>query len=155
MPKRKKVFTKPKVRAKKMKEARQNETEEQWENRRSNNRERMKKLRKNQTDQTRSRGRVELQAFHYDCKKKYIEHPNVIIGKMDTICKYCNERKFQGETAGMCWSNGKVNLPPLNIPPPELLAYMNGETPDSNHFLQNIRRYNCCFQMTSFGATLH
>ncbi|XP_075437913.1 LOW QUALITY PROTEIN: uncharacterized protein LOC142476424 [Ascaphus truei] len=30
---------------------------------------------------------------------------------------------------------------------------MSGTTSESKHFLQNIRKYNSCFQMTSFGAT--
>ena len=199
MPKRKKVFTKPRVDSKRKKIARQLETEEQREKRLSNIRKGVKKNRENLTEEerthiieeVRSRMRtlrnrqstdqrevenrkskermatlrkkraatskienLELQAFHYDCKKQYSEHPNIVIGKMDTICEYCHARKFKGETAGMCCSSGKVNLPALNVPPPQLLAYMTGKVPDSNHFLQNIRRYNCCFQMTSFGASL-
>ncbi|XP_075469185.1 uncharacterized protein LOC142502199 [Ascaphus truei] len=49
--------------------------------------------------------------------------------------------------------NGKVQLPPLHSPPDPLLSYMSGTTSESKHFLQNIRKYNSCFQMTSFGAT--
>lgn len=199
MPRRKKVFTKPKVVSKRRKIARQNETEEQKEKRVLNIRKGVKRIRENLTEEERARineetrcrvrslrnrqsadqrelentkkkermatlrqrraasckvGSLELQAFHYDCKKQYSEHPNIVIGKMDTICEYCHARKFKGETAGICCSSGKVNLPALDVPPPQLLAYMTGETPDSNHFLQNIRRYNCCFQMTSFGASL-
>src|ERR1700761_9408383 len=30
---------------------------------------------------------------------------------------------------------------------------MSGTTQTSRHFLENIRKYNSCFQMTSFGAT--
>ncbi|XP_075465454.1 uncharacterized protein LOC142499645 [Ascaphus truei] len=31
--------------------------------------------------------------------------------------------------------------------------HTSGTTSESKHFLQNIRKYNSCFQMTSFGAT--
>lgn len=197
MPKRKKVFTKPRVVSKKKKVARQNETEEEREKRLSNNRERMRKSREAQTEDERAETndearlrvrsrrnrqsvaqrevdksrckervtnlrqhraatckRLELEAFYYDCKKQYSGHPDIAIGKMNMICQYCHARKFKGETAGMCCSSGKVSLPEIEVPPPELLAYMTRDSPDSNHFLQNIRRYNCCFQMTSFGASL-
>lgn len=53
----------------------------------------------------------------------------------------------------MCCSNGKIVLPDIVNPPEPLNTYMNGNTIDSKHFLKNIRKYNSCFQMTSFGAT--
>ncbi|GBP18085.1 hypothetical protein EVAR_12863_1 [Eumeta japonica] len=84
-------------------------------------------------------GNLELQAFHYDCKKHYNEHPNIVTRKMNTICDYCHAKKFKDGTAGLCYSSGKVNLPALDVPPPQLFAYMNGKIPDSNHFLQNIK----------------
>ncbi|UYV61739.1 hypothetical protein LAZ67_1006240 [Cordylochernes scorpioides] len=33
-----------------------------------------------------------------------------------------------------------------------VLCLLSGENSDSVHFLRNIRKYNSCFQMTSFGA---
>ncbi|XP_075449145.1 uncharacterized protein LOC142490614 [Ascaphus truei] len=92
-------------------------------------------------------------AFIYNPHILYQQHPKVNIGHMDTICRYCQAKKFQHESAGMCCSNGKVQLPPLHSPPNPLLSYMSGTTSESKHFLQNIRKYNSCFQMTSFGAT--
>ncbi|KAJ4447434.1 hypothetical protein ANN_09441 [Periplaneta americana] len=52
----------------------------------------------------------------------------------------------------MCCSNGKVRLP-LVFPSNEFLPYMCGTTAESKLFLQNIKRYNSGFQITSFGAT--
>ncbi|UYV69075.1 hypothetical protein LAZ67_6002284 [Cordylochernes scorpioides] len=49
--------------------------------------------------------------------------------------------------------SGKVKLPDLRSPPEPLLTLVSGETSQSKHFLKNIRKYNSCFQMTSFGAT--
>lgn len=46
-----------------------------------------------------------------------------------------------------------VQQPNLTQPPDALLSYMSGTTSESKHFLQNLRRYNSCFPMTSFGAT--
>ena len=72
---------------------------------------------------------------------------------MTKVCRYCDALKWPGEAPGMCCSNGKVKLPSLQPPPEPLESLMSGTTPTSKHFLENIRRYNSCFQMTSFGAT--
>jgi hypothetical protein len=53
----------------------------------------------------------------------------------------------------MCCSNGKVSLPPLQPPLEPFESLMSETTLRSKHFLENIRKYNSCFQMTSFGAT--
>jgi hypothetical protein len=53
----------------------------------------------------------------------------------------------------MCCANGKVRLEPLSEQlPPFLRNLLFGENSDSEHFLSNIREYNSCFQLTSFGA---
>ncbi|XP_023244045.1 uncharacterized protein LOC111642021 [Centruroides sculpturatus] len=96
---------------------------------------------------------LQCEAFHYNSTKNYNEHPSVVIGKMDQICKFCKAKKFRGETQSTCCSSGKIRLPALNLLAPEFLEIMNGETQKSKHFLQKIRSYNACFQMTSFGAT--
>ncbi|KAG8227464.1 hypothetical protein J437_LFUL011630 [Ladona fulva] len=38
--------------------------------------------------------------------------------------------------------SGKIRLAPLEVPPPELFHYITGDTPESKHFLQNMRAYN-------------
>lgn len=72
---------------------------------------------------------------------------------MNIICPYCNAVKFPKEPPGMCCSSGKVKLIPIPKPPEPLLNLMTNETSISRHFLNHIRQYNSCFQMTSFGAT--
>ena len=52
----------------------------------------------------------------------------------------------------MCCSNGKIILHPLPKPPPELQNLYNGQSEKSIHFLENVRKYNSAFQMTSFGC---
>ncbi len=64
----------------------------------------------------------------------------------------CGTKKWPGETPGMCCTSGKVKLPPLSDPPPPLMDLMSVDTPESKHFLTQIRKYNSAFQMTSFGA---
>lgn len=80
-------------------------------------------------------------------------HPKVLIRRMDKICLYCQALKFKNESIGMCCSNGKIVLPALQEPPEPLRSLFLGNHPSSNHFLKNIRKYNSCFQMTSFGAS--
>ena len=95
---------------------------------------------------------MEGEAFKYDPTKSYDSHPQLCIGRMtDVCCSHCKGFKWRGEAAGMCCSNGKVKLPPLRLPPEPLQSLMLGETAESKHFLDNIRKYNSCFQMTSFG----
>ncbi|GFY26352.1 uncharacterized protein TNCV_25491 [Trichonephila clavipes] len=52
----------------------------------------------------------------------------------------------------MCCASGKVKLPELHSPPEPLSTFLSGVTRVSKHFLENIRKYNSCFQMTSFDA---
>jgi hypothetical protein len=94
-----------------------------------------------------------MEGFHYDPHKDYSQHASVTIGKMDMVCSYCQAKRFKSVSPGICCKNGKVKLCQLEPPPQELLAYTSGDTSESKHFLGNIRKYNSCFQMTSFGAT--
>ncbi|GBN72569.1 hypothetical protein AVEN_248566-1 [Araneus ventricosus] len=103
-----------------------------------------------------------MQTQHY-LQQQRIRHENLRasdwlhlkadIGKMNVICKYCRAKKFKCETLGMCCSNGKVKLPSLDQPPEPLYSLISGVALESTHFLQNIRKYNACFQLTSFGTT--
>lgn len=93
------------------------------------------------------------EAFKYDPTKNYDNHPQLYIGQMTHVCSHGGALKWPGEAPGMCCSNGKVKLPPLRGPPEPLESLMSGTTSDSKHFLDNIRQYNSCFQMTSFGAS--
>lgn len=92
-------------------------------------------------------------AFRYNHEIDYSSHSSVIIGAMNAVCTHCQAFKFKNETPGMCCADGKVRLPELNCPPEPLLSLVSCATAESRHFLTNIRKYNACFQMTSFGAT--
>ncbi|VDN00658.1 unnamed protein product [Onchocerca ochengi] len=63
-------------------------------------------------------------------------------------------RKFKGEAKGMCWAAGKIKLPQLEEPPELLKALLGGYTDELKRFLTKIRKYNSCFQMTSFEAEI-
>ncbi|UYV74027.1 hypothetical protein LAZ67_11001874 [Cordylochernes scorpioides] len=69
-----------------------------------------------------------------------------------SVAGFCGALRWKDESYGMCCSNGKVRLPLIDLPPEPLRSLLSGENSDSVHFLRNIRKYNSCFQMTSFGA---
>ena len=71
---------------------------------------------------------------------------------MNVICVYCNVKKYKNEALGICCSNGKVELPLKEDPPEPLKLLLYSNSSQSKIFLNNIRYYNCAFQMTSFGA---
>lgn len=101
-----------------------------------------------------ARGIVTLHraAFQYDSIIVYKDLPCLDIGPLNVVCGHCQALKFASETPGLCCMGGKVKLPPLRPPPEPLKTLLIAETPESNHFLKNIQKYNGCFQMTSFGA---
>ncbi|KAK0064693.1 hypothetical protein Bpfe_005782 [Biomphalaria pfeifferi] len=91
-------------------------------------------------------------AFNYNPLYNYSKHPKVELGKMNVQCRHCHALKWREETPGMCCSNGKVKLSSLQPPPEPLKSLMSEKTTKARHFRQQIRKYNSCFQMTSFGA---
>ena len=92
-------------------------------------------------------------AFNYDAKNKYSSNPKVIIGNMSKICTFCSAKKFPGESKGLCCSNGKMsNIVPIQDPPNVLQHLLTNTSDDARHFQKNLRKYNAAFQMTSFGA---
>ena len=96
---------------------------------------------------------MENEAFRYNPVKNYDNYPQFKIGKMNDLCAHGGALKWIGEAPGMCFCSGKVYLPTLQSPPDPLQSLMFGDTENSKHFLDNIRWYNSCFQMTSFGVT--
>ena len=92
-------------------------------------------------------------AFEYESDIDYSSNPQIVIGAMDKECQHCHAFKYRGESAGLCCASGKVVLPPLNSPPEPLKTLLAGATTQSKLFLSKIRKFNSCFQMTSFGAT--
>ena len=74
-----------------------------------------------------------------------------LIGHMDKVCEY-GAVKVTGELPSMCCSNKQVLPDNIPAPPTYLHQLIEGKTDDSKHFLENIRNYNCAFQMTSFGS---
>lgn len=80
-------------------------------------------------------------------------HQTLITLHILRLCLYCQALKFRKEATGMCCASGKVVLSPLPTPPEPLKSLLAGESDDSKLFLCKTRKFNSCFQMTSFGAT--
>ena len=74
------------------------------------------------------------------------------LGQMNVICTHCNASRFKDEGSALCCGNGKIKLPNSPEAVPYLKKLLLYEDNDSNTFMNNIRLYNCAFQMTSFGC---
>lgn len=83
--------------------------------------------------------------FKYNANYDYNIHPTIEISKMDILCIHCGALKLKNESRGMCCGNGKVKIPLLRRAIGPLLSSLSGETPNSKHFLKNIREYNSTF----------
>ncbi|GFT82255.1 uncharacterized protein TNCV_4650671 [Trichonephila clavipes] len=131
------------------------------------------KLERVRTARTRTQRTADLNlqyhrlVFRYNLAIDYSSSRNVVIGQMSHVCTYCQALRFNNETKGMCYTGGKITLPHLEVPPEPLKTYLidvdlafrlivdlAGSTAESKHFLSNIRKYNFCFQMTSFGVEI-
>ncbi|GIY03793.1 hypothetical protein CEXT_309101 [Caerostris extrusa] len=74
---------------------------------------------------------------------------------MDHVCQFCSAKEFSRKTPGMCCMSGKIRLASLKVSLPELFLYMERKTPESKHFLQDIRYTKLAFKrynLTSFGT---
>ena len=85
------------------------------------------------------------------------------MGKMEVVCADCGALHWMCEKLvnsskrnpkfGTCCFSGKIQLPKVDDPPPELLNYLKGDDPISKEFRENIRQYNNALAMTSLGYT--
>ncbi|GFU60370.1 uncharacterized protein TNCV_3280311 [Trichonephila clavipes] len=93
-------------------------------------------------------------AFRYNPAEENNLSRHVLIGTMMVVCSYCKALKFSSETKGLCCAVGKIKLPQLREPPEPLKTCLARYTAESKHFLSNIRKYNSCFQISSFGVEI-
>ncbi|CAE1318305.1 unnamed protein product [Acanthosepion pharaonis] len=69
---------------------------------------------------------------------------------MDKVCTFCNAKKWAVSNLGFV-ALGQNQTPFFRRASQPLRDLLLGTT-ESMHFLEAIRKYNCCFQMTSFGV---
>ena len=79
-------------------------------------------------------------AFNYDSTIDYAVDASVAIGAMSFRCGHCAALKWKGESPGMCCNNGRVNLPPLQVPPETLQALLVRTSPHTTNFQAVQRR---------------
>ena len=82
------------------------------------------------------------------------------LGDMDNQCPHCAARYCQEECTTQqvytrCCFQGKVVLPPIQLPSNNIVERFSGDTAHSRHFLENIRHYNAVMAMASWNATLN
>ena len=83
-------------------------------------------------------GRMEVQCP--DCKA------------LHWMCERLSKMSERNPKFGMCCFKGKINLPKLDNPPPELLNLLSAQDDISKKFRDHIRTYNNALAMTSLGC---
>ena len=78
---------------------------------------------------------------------------------MNNRCPHCRARYFQEECttwriSTKCCFQGKVSLPPIQLPSQNVVELFSGSTAQSRHFLEKIRHYNATMAMASWNAAL-
>ncbi|GBO09285.1 hypothetical protein AVEN_111478-1 [Araneus ventricosus] len=72
---------------------------------------------------------------------------------MTLECNFRQAVRWNGESPSMYCRIGNIRLPLLQAPPEPLYTLLTANCSDAVHFQDNVRKYNACFQMTSFGST--
>lgn len=86
-------------------------------------------------------------------------------GDSENICEYCgayfwsaerlkSDKKSDRPKYSLCCSQGKIKLPLMKQPPAMFYQLLSGQSPQSNHFIKNIRSYNNMFAFTSMGGKI-
>ena len=88
-------------------------------------------------------------AFNYTTRMNF---SRADVGAMQVVCNYCEAKRWRNESPSMCCALGKVCLPPFLPRPQPLLHLLTDLDIEARQFRDPIRKYNSCFQMTSFGA---
>ena len=98
------------------------------------------------------------------CRPFSPQLPVCNLGLMNVACPYCGALHWDCERltkslhanpkfGGYCLS-GKIWLPALQQPPPELHNLLISDERRAKEFCKNIRKYNNAFAMTSMGRSL-
>ncbi|KAL4125969.1 hypothetical protein QTP88_010201 [Uroleucon formosanum] len=94
----------------------------------------------------------DFSGMKYESEIAYETDKTVSLGTMSHKCVYCDAFKFKEAAPGMYCSANKVQLPSFLPLPEPLYSLIMGFHPDHKNVMDRIRKYNNCFQMTSFGA---
>ena len=100
--------------------------------------------------QVRDGRQASFRALNYNANDFY---NTTNVGILSVECSNCGAIKFPMETESLCCLKGKVQLDAFPQPPVFLQHLYEGVDSNGKQFLTNIRKYNCAFQMTSFGCS--
>ena len=100
--------------------------------------------------QVRDNRQASFRALNYNADSFY---NTTDVGTLSVRCSNCGATKFPMETESLCCLKGNVQLDAFPQPPVFLQHLYEGVDSNGKHFLTNIRKYNCAFQMTSFGCS--
>ena len=100
--------------------------------------------------QVRDSRQASFRALNYNAEDF---HNTTNVGTLSVECSKCGAIKFPMETEALCCLKGNVQLDAFPQPPVFLQHLYEGLDSNGKHFLTNIRKYNCAFQMTSFGCS--
>ena len=100
--------------------------------------------------QVRDSRQASFRALNYNADSFY---NTTDVGTLSVQCSNCGAIKFPMETESLCCLKGSVQLDAFPHPPVFLQHLYEGVDSNGKHFLANIRKYNCAFQMTSFGCS--
>ena len=100
--------------------------------------------------QVRNSRQASFRALNYNADSFY---NTTDVGTLSVQCSNCGVTKFPMETESLCCFKGNVQLYAFLQPPVFLQHLYEGVDSNGKHFLTNIRKYNCAFQMTSFGCS--
>jgi hypothetical protein len=73
-------------------------------------------------------------------------------GALHWMCERLSNKSKRNPKFGMCCFQGKIKLPQLDNPPPELLNLLSAQDDISKKFRDHIRTYNNALAMTSLGC---
>ena len=100
--------------------------------------------------QVRDNRQASFRALNYNADSFY---NTTDVGTLSVQCSKCGATKFPMETESLCCLKGTVQLDAFPQPPVFLQHLYEGVDSNGKHFLTSIRKYNCVFQMTSFGCS--
>jgi hypothetical protein len=104
---------------------------------------------------------IPLAHHEFDGSHRGLRHT---LGEMTIVCGKCGALHFLEKRAAssscanpqftLCYTQGKVTMPPLAPPPEPLRQFLTSKKMDAKDFRQHICSYNSVLAFTSVGANL-
>ena len=76
------------------------------------------------------------------------------IGEMNSVCKFCDARKWKDESPTLCCNSGKVILPLFPDPPDLLKELLTSKSEEGRLFRKNTRTFNNALALSSLKVNV-